>query len=831
MRGRPRESCDPMAKAVDDRSVTKGSAVFDRLAEPVLAYGERLATVQGEDMNDLLRHAATLLDRFAADAQRAGVILSAIPPARYALALILDVKARANRAFDLRVWAAGAHRYLFDGRDISPGTLHDFISKAAEAGHDFDGVRGFLQSCLARIESQRRSFDTSQGTNWTGIVIVLITAFVLAVLGRVGFAEWRYHHALTLVFQAEALQIGLDRSGEVPNLAQRLDQLATAAQRVRVARDKAPLTLFSGLAGFDAADRADAVYLAALQRHLPGVLAKGIDLSIASDGGAAALYDTLRAWSILSGQADWAPDYLAGWAAEQAARNPMLAGLSTHIPRLAPPALPLPQPDAELLAQAAGFAAEADEADRAFLELRRSKAATELPAWQASVAIAGLADVMQRPSGLPITATIPGLFTAPGWDYARDFGAGIAVQTARTEAARLFPKPPENQNTTPDLVMDSLQRETLRQWRGLLDDLRVRSFNDPETAVLVSGKLALEKSPLDTLLREIWAQAGGNDRKRSHAQQLSVAAEFAAMIQYVEQGRMTEIAALFASLNVALGAKDRDEDKGQQRLMTAQDRARSVAALRVAPRVVVQIVEDTLAQTGVAHADLLTNPLTRAWQTEALQACTETTTAHFPFADGEDADLAMVSRVLAPGGVVDRFFRSRVEPLLDTSALPWRWKPEARFAGLTPDSALFFQRSQAVSAGLFGSGGQIGTDLTLTALAERGKSFISIGGQGGPVEATTDSLRLNWPGTEPGKGIDISFQTPEGEARLTQTGDWGLLRLLSPLRLRERDDGKRFLVDLRSGDARLFLEIGFANEANPLSTLRFLRGFSCPPVL
>lgn len=820
-----------MAKGLVDRTVTKNSAEFDRLAGPILAYGDRLATVQGEDMNDLLRHAATLLDRFAADAQRAGVIPSAIPPARYALALILDVKARANRAFDLRVWAAGAHRYLFDGRDISAGSLHDFIGKAAEAGPDFDGLRGFLQTSLARIEGQRRSFDTSQGTNWTGIVTVLIMAFVLAALGRAGFVEWRYHRALTEVFQAEALQIGLDRRGKMPDLAQRLDQLATAAHRVRVERDKAPLTLFSSLAGFDAADQAAAVYLAALQRHLPEVLAQGVDLAIASDGEAAVLYDTVRAWSILSGQADWAPDYLAGWAVDQAARNPALSGLSLHIQKLMPPAQALPQPDAELLAQAASFAAEASEADRAFLELRRSKAVAELPPWLGNTVIPGLSDVMQRKSGRQISQPIAGLFTAAGWDYSRDFGAGIAVQTARAEAVRLFPKPPESQNSTPDQVMDSLQRETLRQWSGLLDDLRVRSFTDPETAVLVSGELALVKSPLDALLREIWAQAGGNDRKRSHPQQLSVAAEFAAMIQYVEQGRMTEIAALFASLNVALGATDRDEDKGQQRLMTVQDRARSVAALRVAPRVVVQIVEDTLAQTGAAHADLLSNPLTRAWQTEALQACTEATAAHFPFADGEDADLASVTQVLSPGGVVDRFFRNRAEPLLDTSALPWRWKPEARFAGLTPDSALFFQKAQAVSAGLFGPTGQLGTELTLTALAERGKSFMSIGGQGGPVEATTDSLRLNWPGAEPGKGIDISFQTPEGEARLTQAGNWGLLRLLSPLRLRERDGGKRFLVDLRSGGARLFLEIGFANEANPLSSLRLLKGFSCPPVL
>ena len=144
-------------------------------------------------------------------------------------------------------------------------------------------------------------------------------------------------------------------------------------------------------------------------------------------------------------------------------------------------------------------------------------------------------------------------------------------------------------------------------------------------------------------------------------------------------------------------------------LMTAQDRARSVAALRAAPRVVVQIVEDTLAQTGAEQIELAGNPLTRAWQAEALTACLGATEGRFPFADGADADISSVSTAFAPNGVIERFFKMRVEALIDTSDTPWRWKPEARFAGVTPDSALFFQKAQAITAGLYGSTGKLGT--------------------------------------------------------------------------------------------------------------------------
>ncbi len=131
-------------------------------------------------------------------------------------------------------------------------------------------------------------------------------------------------------------------------------------------------------------------------------------------------------------------------------------------------------------------------------------------------------------------------------------------------------------------------------------------------------------------MREIWVQAGGTDRARSHPQQLAVAAEFGPMIQYVEGGRMAEIARLFAGLNVALAAQDRDEEKGQQRLMSVQDRATSVAALGVAPKVVVQLVEDTLAQTGAAHADLLSNNLTRIGRPKSWKPASPPRKASFP---------------------------------------------------------------------------------------------------------------------------------------------------------------------------------------------------------
>lgn len=805
--------------------------VYDRAAGPVFAMAAQLATIRGVETPVLVQRAAEALDRFDAELERAGVMPSTVQPARYALGLILDRKARANRAIDVPLWAAGAHRMLFDGRDMAPANLRDFIRKASDAGHDFDGVRLFMERRLAELEGQRTEFRRDQGSGWSGITLVLVAAFALLVAGWAGFVEWRYHRDLTRLFDAEALDIGLDRESVLADLPQRLTRLAAAAKGVKTSAAKAPIAVFAGALGFDAAARADATYAAAVQRHVPAALARGIDAVLAGEGKSLPLYDALRAWSILSGQADWSPAYLAGWLADRADVLPDLQALVPHIARLKAPAGPLPQPDAELLDQARDFAAQAPEAERAYLEMSRSDGAAALSQWLPDGAVPGLAVVLQRRSGLGMDVPIAGLFTATGWDYARDFGAGVAVQTARAEAARLFTDLPPTQNDAPDMVMDILQRETLARWKTYLADLQVRPFSDPAQAVLVSGRLSLRGSPLEVLLGEVWAEVGGLDRTRPHAMQLRIAAEFAAMIQYAEDGRMAEIAGLFAALNVALGAMDKDEPRGLQRLMSVQGRVATVSALRSAPLVVVQIVEDVLAQTTAAQADPLSNPLTKAWQAEVLALCTKTTEARFPFAEGADASLNDAAALLAAGGAIDRFFRMHAERFIDTTADPWRWKPDARFSGLDPKSAEFMQRTQAISAGFFGDTGQAGAEMTLSALAERGKAFIALGGNGGPVETALDPLVLSWPGTVPSAGVEIRFTSAEGAAAISAPGDWGLFRALDGLRLRERDGGKRFLVDLRSGGARLFLEIGFTSEANPLSRWKLLKGLQCPTAL
>jgi type VI protein secretion system component VasK len=386
-------------------------------------------------------------------------------------------------------------------------------------------------------------------------------------------------------------------------------------------------------------------------------------------------------------------------------------------------------------------------------------------------------------------------------------------------------------NQTPDQVENRLHVETIATWKNWLADLRVQPFNNRDRAILISGALSQKTNPLTQLLSEVWVQVGGRDRKRTHPQQIELGREFGPMIQYVEQGGMDGIRRVFSSLNVALGSIDIDQKRGIERLMSVQDRARSVNVLQTAPLIVVQIAEDVFAQTSAAQNDEGGDPLTAGWQSTVYPLCRAALDGLYPFADGPDADPVDVMALLSSTGPLMQFYQTYAEPYIDQSSSPWRWKPEARFSGLDPESAAFFERAVFVSQALFDAEGGYTLPITLAALAERGNTLFALGGTGVPVRATGEPAALVWPGPDPSLGVAVSFRAGVDAARIAEPGFWGLLRLLDQFRLRFRDEGQRVLVDLRTNDGRVFVELTFAAAANLVSARAAFRNFSCPPQL
>ncbi|WP_415183723.1 ImcF-related family protein [Phaeovulum sp.] len=804
-------------------------SVFKSAARPVLDLVEDLERQTRAGAAAAVDTAEAALAAFEQEATRAGAPPNAIKPARYALAMLLDMRARTVANLSLTRWTVLAQRQLFEGHDMPIARIRDFRETAARQGGAYADLAQFLSDILARAEAQRDTHRRIDNGHWGLRIAAYLLVLVLGLAGYAGWLEHRFHEHLITAFDAEVRGIGLENAPSGAALVTRLTALQAAAARVAKAAGRAPLRRALRLPFGDAETHANTAYHRAVNTYAPPAIAAGIEEVLATEGDGLVLYDALRAWSVLTGTDTWGAAYLTGWLEDNGAQAG-LVGMAPHVAQLDGPFPGITVRDSAVMDQARDFAAEVAEPDRAWLELLRAARMRALPEWIPTTAIAGLDTVLLRRSGRPMTEGIAGLFTAAGWIEARDFAVGGAVQRARDLALPITGHTLPAKNNSPDLLMDRLHLETLTTWKAWLADLRVRPFGQRDTAIVVSGALAQPENPLTRLLRQVWVQVGGSDRSRSHAQQITIAREFGAMIQYVEQGRMAEIARLFSQLNVALGATDIGTNRGAARLMSVQDTARFINALKNAPRIVVQIAEDVLVQSALAEQGQSSNPLTRGWQSQVFPLCRDTL-AHYPFNDGPDAAPADLAALLGPQGAIGTFVRQTAAPYLETGESPWHWKPEARFAGVTPESAVFLERAMQVGEGLFGADGQFGADLTLAALAERGQTMFAIGGVAKPVRATGAPAQFAWPGPQPAIGVDVSFRDTEKGARITYGGPWGLMRLMDGLRLRQRDGGQRLLLDLRTESGRVFLEMDFTRALNPVSVRPAMKGLTCPPGL
>ncbi|MFO1209136.1 MAG: ImcF-related family protein [Amaricoccus sp.] len=792
------------------------------LAAPLLALSAEAARDPRPDPAALAAEARRRTEAFETAALKAGVPRDAVGEARDAVLAVLEARARANPALSSKAWARARRKALPGVPDPDADDLRRRRAAAEAAGPTRRELARFLRHCEEAVAAAPPAREPS-GLRW-GLIAPL--AVVVALAGWAGFAEWRFSEGLLAGFPATDPAAASDPAAA----ARSLDAMKAAVEDISLKSAGSPLGLAPHLGRFAPGAVAQQRYVAAVDALLPSILATALDFALANEGGSLQLYDTLRTRAILDGTAPWQPGFVAGWVEDRKGADATLGALAPHAAALSGPPRGFPTPDAEhleLLGQARGIAADGDPAAFAFLELARDDAARALPGWSPSI-LPDLDAVLVRHSGNPLSQAIPGLYTAAGWRWAAGGGARAAIDRAASLRARVLGTTAPAEVTEGDLLA-VLQDRTIAAWNDELADLRVRPFIDQKTSLLVSGILGAD-SPLDPLFRDVWHQAGGDDRSRGYVEQTKVTTSFGPMFQFVDQGGMAEIEQVFAGLNVALAAVGSDAEVSHRRLMDVRHRATSIATLNQAPRLVVQIVEDVLAQSTAAREGGGQPQASLTWQRELSAACRAALTGRYPFAaDGPDADLAAVAAFLGPNGTVAHFLASDLAPLIDTTTDPWTWKPEARLSGFDPDSAVFLDRAAVVGDALFPPDGQ--TALTLSALAQRGTATVTLGGVQVPIEASGAPSTLSWPGPSPDQGLAIAFTGAGPGAEQAWRGPWGLLRFLGSLHLRARDDGRRFLVDVRLADTRAYLDLAFARPSNPAAARAAMTNLACPASL
>lgn len=806
------------------------SALFAQHAAPVLELADLSGNLGQKDVRPYLNEAKTRLDRFEEAVVHAGSNKSSAAAARYALLVILDSKARANPALPIKHWAAGAHSVLFEGRDVNLGGLKELQVKAQNAGQDYKGIGAFLGHCIDRVEAigSEALTRTHRPRRKLGIVVALGAVCILAgALALYQTSQIRAVSATLAPHYAEATSI---RIRDVAVQADKLDSLRDAVTSIIEGRESSPLGFLDGLGVLSPSKTARQTYSNAVKAVLPRQIVQVINLSLAKDEDGLAVYDSLRARSIMEGRSAWSSHYLANWLAQNSDLSNGSDRLATHIyglQKLENYQVPV---NPELLADALDIAKETTATERAYLELSRLDQFQDIASLDLSAEVRGLTQIVQRRSRQPLKTPIPSRFTLNGWTFARDTGIQAAIAMSRQETALVFGTP-DNEPVASEALLERLQIETNQYWTDVLNDLEVRPFDDQRNSILITGQLGTPNNPLTRLFRLLWDEVGGNDRQRSHENQLAVAIAFGPLIQYVEKGKMGDVSQLFSDLNVAIASLSPDDEVSSRRLMNVNARARSISALAAAPVLVSQIVEDVLARASSATLDKLKNPAQLEWDRELSAQCRATLTDAYPFEDGADLPLDRFAGFFGFGGVIDRFERGYLAQLLDRSEQKWRWKPEARFAGFSRDTAEFFQQAFTLRESLFTSGIVMEIPIIVTSLGQSGRTEISIGGQRANVSTDAAPAQFIWPGDQPERGMSVAMTNTTGRDIIAVEGDWGFLRLLDSYRLRPRDEGKRYRVDLKGETGRLFADIEFSSPLNPVSLRKLFGDMKCPPTL
>lgn len=247
--------------------------------------------------------------------------------------------------------------------------------------------------------------------------------------------------------------------------------------------------------------------------------------------------------------------------------------------------------------------------------------------------------------------------------------------------------------------------------------------------------------------------------------------------------------------------------------------------------------------------------LRQALGDQVARVCADIVSNRYPFvkASARDVPLADFARLFAPGGIMDKFYKERLEPYVDSSKEQWSWRVDSRVArALSPTTLREFQRAGEIRDAFFPTGGNLpsfqmivvptalSSDAASAKLEINGFTVMSQQGVNTPspvmwpgagIGRTAVTLTLG--GGNAGGGLfgggffsGGSSQQPQGEAKLFERdGVWSFFRLLdagSVLR-----QGDNVVLTLNAGGRQVGYQFGVGSLKNPL-VLPALREIRCP---
>ncbi len=223
---------------------------------------------------------------------------------------------------------------------------------------------------------------------------------------------------------------------------------------------------------------------------------------------------------------------------------------------------------------------------------------------------------------------------------------------------------------------------------------------------------------------------------------------------------------------------------------------------------------------------------------EVTAKCTEFTTNRFPFSPKGKREVPWpeFARLFQPGGIIDGFFTSKLDAMVDRGTGQWKWKQNTKLGReLSQGTLKQFQNAEKIRDTFFATGGQVpNVILTVTPLTlSSNATAVEFEVNGVKLEAMQSietPKEFNWPGNLSGgtASVNILPEIDGVKSTIALDGAWALYRLLLLGSISQKGD--RMFVRFVIGGREASFEIKVGSLENPF-LLPALRNFTCPKEL
>jgi type VI secretion system protein ImpL len=621
-----------------------------------------------------------------------------------------------------------------------------------------------------------------------------------------------------------------------------------------------------------------------LARNLdrPEFLYEGLKVYLMLGGQAPVNLPLVRQWIVL----DWESVYPG--EDNQGGR----AALAQHLDALLERPLQAVALNGPLVEEVRARLANFPLAERAYSLIRQLPAAQRLPEWRVSEhGGPAVTRVFVRPSGKMLSEGVPGIYTYDGFHKVFLPALGDVTAQVGRDAWVLGGDPtatlsPEAAQKLRQDVLSLYLEDYAARWDGLLADLGIVPFQNLQHAMETLNSLGGPSSPLRLVLQGVAREttlatpppAAATDAAVDAAGDAAAAAaakvgagtlvqeadrisqllgadaggapaeppgkfiddRFQALHDLVaDAGSGSQLDQAISQINQLYGDLQRMAASPNQNELVQTGGAGGAAIMDMAttttrlPEPVASWLAPVASGVSALRVGGTRTRIDALWKSDVLPLCRQALANRYPFEAGtSDVTLADFTRLFAPGGLIDQFFKTHLLPFVDTSGSSWRnQRVDNVDLGLSAGALAQFQRADKIRNAFFPTGGsvpQVAFELTPQTLsAEATQVLLEVDGQTmtyahGPARAQP----MQWPGQGAGQAR-VVFTPQQSGSTLSATGPWALFRLLDAAVVQRAAASDRFTVTFTAGGRSAAFEVRAGSVINPFA-LPELKAFQCP---